>query len=104
MKISISLLEQASAGRTHMSRSGSVSTPLWAIKGRVYSLEKGPTSWITRTQVQARFHPRLSQSIQYQSGRRVLRSGGPNHSKSSCPSCVHLSTDRALLSLLQTHP
>jgi hypothetical protein len=47
---------------------------------------------------------RLTQPIQHQSGRRVLRSGGPNHSKSLCPSCVHLSIDRALLSLIQTHP
>ena len=32
-----------------------------------------------------------------QSGRRVLRSGGPNHSKSLCASRIHSPLDRALL-------
>jgi hypothetical protein len=88
---SISLVEQLLlAGPTCRGPARCKHSPC-TIKGRVYSLEY-------------KVQQSETQPIQHQSGRRVLRSGGPNHSKSSCPSCVHRSTDRALLSLLQTHP
>jgi hypothetical protein len=44
------------------------------------------------------------QAIQHTSGRRVLRSGGPNHSKSRCLFRIHPSFDQAFLDLPQTHP
>jgi hypothetical protein len=89
--ISISLVEQLLlAGPTCRGPAQCKHSPC-TIKGRVHPLED-------------KVQQPETQPIQHQSGRRVLRSGGPNHSKSSCPSCVHLSTDRALLSLLQTHP
>jgi hypothetical protein len=88
---SISLIEQLLlAGPTCRGPARCKHSPC-TIKGRVCSLGY-------------RVQRPETQPIQHQSGRRVLRSGGPNHSKSSCPSCVHLSTDRALLSPLQTHP
>jgi hypothetical protein len=69
----------------------------WTIKGRVHSLEHEGSD--TQAQVQAKFYPRLSQSIQYHSGRRVLRSGGPNHSKISvsllCSSAHQLSAPKS---------
>jgi hypothetical protein len=88
---SISLVEQLLlAGPTCRGPARCKHSPC-TIKGRVYSLED-------------RVQQSETQPIQHQSGRRVLRSGGPNHSKSSCPSCVHGFTDLAFLSPHQTHP
>jgi len=46
----------------------------------------------------------LSSGNTTHSGRRVLRSGGPNHSKSLCASRIHSPLDRALLDCPQAHP
>jgi hypothetical protein len=101
MRISTSLIEQDPVGRAHLSEPCTVYTlPLDYKRENVLVRKKVPGC--THTSLCC-FPFRLTQPIQHQSGRRVLRSGGLNHSKSSCPSCVHLSTDRALLSLLQTH-
>jgi hypothetical protein len=63
----------------------------------VHSLDTDKFSWTHRTH-------KLSQAIQLTSGRRVLRSGSPNHSKSLCLFRVHPPFDQAFLSLPQTHP
>jgi hypothetical protein len=71
-----------------------------SIKGRMRSLEhKGKGNKSIRFT-----RPKLSQAIQHTSGRRVLRPCGPNHSKSSCLSRVHLFFGQAFLDLPQTHP
>jgi hypothetical protein len=59
---------------------------LWTIKRRVYSLEGAILAPHLGLHKDTPEHPsqvpsRLPQSIQHPSGRRVLRSGGPNHSK-----------------------
>jgi hypothetical protein len=108
-KISISLILQAPVGRAHLLGPRTMyALPLVykresaLVRTRVPRIgsTKGTSSHKTHTES---FH-KLSQAIQLKSGRRVLRSGGPNHSKFSCLSRVHLPFDQALLGLPQTLP
>src|SRR6185437_5752466 len=71
----------------------SVRAPLGHIKGRARPLEhrftrtRGPTSFHTcRDRHSSSPSLRTSSGNTSHSGRRVLRSGGPNHSKSLCAS------------------
>jgi hypothetical protein len=101
---SISLVEQLLlAGPTCRGPAHCKHSP-WTIKGRVHSIEKGKVQQSAAHTGSYCSPFGLTQLIQHQSGCRVLRSNGPNHSKSLRHSCVHPRTDRAFLSLLQTHP
>jgi hypothetical protein len=104
-KTSISLILLAPFGRAHLSGPRTVYALLLVYKResalvRTQALGSDKLSQVTHTES----FPKLSQAIQIKSGRRVLRSGSPNHSKSSCLSRVHPSFDQALLGLPQTLP
>jgi hypothetical protein len=75
----------------------------WSIKGRVHPLEHKFFLRLSQGLDPQTVH-KHTQAIQHSSGRRVLRSGGPNHSKSSRLSRVHPPFDQALLGLPQTLP
>jgi hypothetical protein len=79
-----------------------VRAPLEPIKWRARTLEHkfhGHTQVFTDSQ---KFHELTSNTTH--SGRRVLHSGGPNHSKPVCATHVHTPLDRAFLDCPQTHP
>jgi hypothetical protein len=76
MKISISLIEQAPVGWAHLSRPRSVyAPPLDYKRERAPVRTQGPILGSSSGSIQT------SSSNTHPSGRRVLRSGGPNHSK-----------------------
>jgi hypothetical protein len=76
---SISLIEQLLLAEPACRGPAQCKHSPWTIKGRVHSLEH--KAQIHKHKSKLSSTQRLSQSIQYHSGRRVLRSGGPNHSK-----------------------
>jgi hypothetical protein len=77
----------------------SVRAPLEPIKGRACTLDRGKLSKVPRTYK----FPKLTSNTTY-SGRRVLCSGGSNHSKPLWASRVHTTLDLAFLDFPQTHP
>jgi hypothetical protein len=87
----------------------SVHAPLEPIKGRARALEhKSYRHTSSRKLFQVpQTHtssPKFSTSNTTHSGRRILRSGGPNHSKPLCAFHAHTPLDQAFLDLPQTHP
>jgi hypothetical protein len=77
----------------------SVHAPLEHIKGRARTLERGGS----HSRRVSSSSPKLTNNTSH-SGRRVLCSGGLNHSKPVYASRVHTHLDRAFLDYPQTHP
>jgi hypothetical protein len=88
----------------------SVRSPLEPIKGRArmseYKFYRQRNSHTHKDSHPRKVRSSSSKPTSYtsHSGRRVLRSGGLNHSKPVCASRVHTPLDRAFLGYPQTHP
>jgi hypothetical protein len=91
-----------SCRRAHLSGSRSVYAPPLVYK-RESALVRTQREQVHKIHKAQQFH-KLSQAIQHSSGRRVLRSGCPNQSESSCLSHVRPPFDQAFLGLPQTFP